>query len=172
MQEGIECFRIEFPKGMDVNEYALKVQPAPKSLGLSVRKALWLGKGAPRTAKAADPILGPQASAAVPSAPERRPSRGERRERSERRDGPERERAPRPSRTSSLVARAAAQPEPIPSAQLPTTQRPRRLSRCGRGRASGSFNFAAGAARRQFDLEVRGEQIEFRLGNRFFRVRG
>ncbi len=31
---------------MDANEYALKVQPAGKSLGLVIRKALWLGKGA------------------------------------------------------------------------------------------------------------------------------
>lgn len=45
MQAGIECYRIEFPKGMDANEYALKVQPAAKSLGLLIRKALWLGKG-------------------------------------------------------------------------------------------------------------------------------
>ncbi len=43
--EGIECFRIQFPKGMDANEYALKVQPASKSLGLLIRKAVWLGKG-------------------------------------------------------------------------------------------------------------------------------
>ncbi|MEO8024773.1 toprim domain-containing protein, partial [Polaromonas sp.] len=43
--EGMECFRIEFPKGMDANEYALKVTPAAKSLGLLIRKALWLGKG-------------------------------------------------------------------------------------------------------------------------------
>jgi DNA primase len=46
MQEGIECFRIELPKGMDVNEYALRVQPARKSLGDRIRKALWLGNGA------------------------------------------------------------------------------------------------------------------------------
>jgi DNA primase catalytic core len=45
MHEGIECFRIQFPKGMDANEYALKVQPAAKSLGLLIRKAVWLGKG-------------------------------------------------------------------------------------------------------------------------------
>jgi DNA primase catalytic core len=44
--EGIECFRVQFPKGMDANEYALKVQPAAKSLGLLIRKAVWLGKGA------------------------------------------------------------------------------------------------------------------------------
>jgi DNA primase catalytic core len=43
--EGIECYRIQFPKGMDANEYALKLQPADKALGLVIRKALWLGKG-------------------------------------------------------------------------------------------------------------------------------
>jgi DNA primase len=42
---GIECFRVQFPKGMDANEYALKVQPAAKSLSLLIRKAAWLGKG-------------------------------------------------------------------------------------------------------------------------------
>lgn len=47
MVEGIECYRIQFPKGMDANEYALKVTPADKSLGLAIRKAVWLGKGAP-----------------------------------------------------------------------------------------------------------------------------
>jgi DNA primase catalytic core len=47
--EGLECYRIQFPKGMDANEYALKVTPAQKALGLVIRKALWLGKGpAPR----------------------------------------------------------------------------------------------------------------------------
>ena len=42
---GIGCFRIQFPKGMDANGYALKVQPASKSLGVLIRKAVWLGKG-------------------------------------------------------------------------------------------------------------------------------
>ncbi len=45
LAQGIECLRIQFPKGMDANEYALKVQPAAKSLGLLIRKAVWLGKG-------------------------------------------------------------------------------------------------------------------------------
>jgi DNA primase catalytic core len=45
MAQGIECLRVQFPKGMDANEYALKVQPAAKSLGLLLRKAVWLGKG-------------------------------------------------------------------------------------------------------------------------------
>ncbi len=47
MAEGLECYRVQFPKGMDANEYALKVTPAEKSLGLLIRKAVWLGKGAP-----------------------------------------------------------------------------------------------------------------------------
>jgi len=42
---GMECFRIQFPKGMDANEYALKVTPADKSLGLVIRKAEWMGSG-------------------------------------------------------------------------------------------------------------------------------
>ena len=43
---GIDCYRVVFPKGMDANEYALKVTPAAKSLGLLIRKAEWMGKGA------------------------------------------------------------------------------------------------------------------------------
>jgi len=42
---GLECFRIQFPKGMDANEYARKVTPAEKSLDVLVRNAVWLGKG-------------------------------------------------------------------------------------------------------------------------------
>lgn len=47
MAGGLECYRIQFPKGMDANDYALKVTPASKSLGLAIRKAVWLGKGTP-----------------------------------------------------------------------------------------------------------------------------
>jgi DNA primase catalytic core len=45
MALGIECFRVQFPKGMDANEYALKVTPAAKSLGVLLNNAIWLGKG-------------------------------------------------------------------------------------------------------------------------------
>jgi PAS domain-containing protein len=55
MAQGIECWRIQFPKGMDANEYALKVTPAAKSLGLAIRKASWLGRGvAPERAHQVD----------------------------------------------------------------------------------------------------------------------
>ncbi len=43
--EGLECFRLLFPKGMDANEYACTVKPAEKSLGVVIRAAQWLGRG-------------------------------------------------------------------------------------------------------------------------------
>ncbi len=42
---GIACSRIQFPKGMDANEYAMKVKPAATSLGVVIRGAEWLGNG-------------------------------------------------------------------------------------------------------------------------------
>ena len=70
MAAGIECYRINFPKGMDANEYALKVTPAVKSLGVVIRKAAWMGKGdAPaRPLREPDPILA-AAVAKLDSAP-------------------------------------------------------------------------------------------------------
>ena len=46
LPEGIECYRVRFPRGMDANEYAVKVVPATKSLATLVRGAEWMGKGA------------------------------------------------------------------------------------------------------------------------------
>ena len=52
--KGVETYRVTFPKGMDANEYATKVVPAHKSLGLALRKAEWMGKGAPPALAIAD----------------------------------------------------------------------------------------------------------------------
>ena len=41
--QGIEVYRIKFPHGMDVNEYATKVTPAAKSLNTALKSAEWLG---------------------------------------------------------------------------------------------------------------------------------
>jgi DNA primase catalytic core len=45
--EGLDCFRLLFPKGMDANAYAYAVKPAEKSLGVVIRSAQWLGQGVP-----------------------------------------------------------------------------------------------------------------------------
>jgi len=42
---GIECFRVQFPRGQDANEFALKQQPATHWLGMYLQRAAWLGKG-------------------------------------------------------------------------------------------------------------------------------
>ena len=60
MQSGIECFRVLFPKGMDANEYALKVQPAAKSLGVLLNKAEWLGKNARPEQAVSVPVIVPE----------------------------------------------------------------------------------------------------------------
>jgi len=44
-EAGMEVWRVLFPKGMDANDYAQKVQPAPKSLEILLQQAQWLGKG-------------------------------------------------------------------------------------------------------------------------------
>jgi len=40
---GVEVFRVKFPWGMDANEYARKVTPAPKSLQTALNAAEWCG---------------------------------------------------------------------------------------------------------------------------------
>jgi DNA primase catalytic core len=58
LAEGLDCYRILLPKGMDANEYALKVGPATKSLGVAIRAAQWLGKGqAPALATSGPAVL-------------------------------------------------------------------------------------------------------------------
>ena len=74
MAEGLECFRLLFPKGMDANEYACAVKPAEKSLGVVIRAAQWMGRGAkpaqaPRPAPQAptpSPATTPETAAAAP----------------------------------------------------------------------------------------------------------
>jgi DNA primase catalytic core len=57
IEMGVECFRVEFPKGIDANEYARKVMPATKSLGVLINRAAWLGKG--QRAAAPEPEIEP-----------------------------------------------------------------------------------------------------------------
>ena len=45
LAQGIECYRVKFPPGMDANEYARKVTPPEKSLAVLLHGAEWLGQG-------------------------------------------------------------------------------------------------------------------------------
>jgi DNA primase catalytic core len=64
--EGLGCSRVQFPKGMDANEYALKVQPPAKALGLLLRTAVWMGNGKPVITAAGGVAAAAPAGAAAP----------------------------------------------------------------------------------------------------------
>ena len=58
MAGGIECYRIRFPKGMDANEYALKVSRPRRACGVLVRTRCGWRKGKPA---ARQPTSSPEA---------------------------------------------------------------------------------------------------------------
>jgi DNA primase catalytic core len=63
LAEGFSVARIQFPRGMDANEYALKVQPAEKSLRLVVDKAAFVGQGT-RTSSTTPTVVAVETEAA------------------------------------------------------------------------------------------------------------
>lgn len=67
MAEGLECYRLLFPKGMDANAYAGTVKPAEKSLGVVIRSAQWMGRGAKPSN--ASPTPGTPVPSAAPQSP-------------------------------------------------------------------------------------------------------
>ena len=70
--DGLECYRIQFPHGMDANEYAQSVQPASKSLGVVIRAANWMGTGPPPTI--ANPGLPEAPATAAVASPSPKPN--------------------------------------------------------------------------------------------------
>lgn len=55
--EGIECYRIEFPKNMDANEYVQKMAPERTALEVVVKRAIPLGKAKRQVQTAASSFL-------------------------------------------------------------------------------------------------------------------
>ncbi|EJX0634263.1 toprim domain-containing protein [Salmonella enterica] len=45
LEAGIEAWRVQFPEGMDANEYALKSGNPERALGLALEQARWMGHG-------------------------------------------------------------------------------------------------------------------------------
>ena len=74
MQSGIECFRVQFPKGQDANEYARVTQPAAKALGVLLTGAAWLGKGQRPAQRVAVPVIEAEPAAAAAPAIEPLPA--------------------------------------------------------------------------------------------------
>jgi DNA primase catalytic core len=69
---GIECYRVQFPRGLDANAYALAEAtnaPASESLGVVLRGATWLGRGAPLIAPSHQPSENTHASSLAAARP-------------------------------------------------------------------------------------------------------
>lgn len=155
MQMGIECFRVLFPKEMDVNAYALKVQPASKSLGVLLNKAEWLGKGQrpePRTLEpviVAEPVIEPEPAEIEAAAKETIIE-----------VTPEPELSPAasiPIEIEEQVPSLAAEPYPVPEPVAPAEPEP---------------TTAAPAPTIDVPVEKRGEDIFLMQGERRYRIRG
>jgi DNA primase len=161
MAEGLDGYRISFPKGMDANEYALKVTPASKSLGLVIRKAQWLGCGEVKPIHTA--LSAPQATVAAESeaaAKEEIPTPGLRPAQGllpaqERRPAVRQESAAGPTLDAIPTAPGATLPCAAPPDAVPLPASP-----------------LPAAAVAEVDAQVRDEEIVIVLGDRRYRVRG
>lgn len=78
---GVECYRVEFPRGSDVNEVAVGAKDARAALGRFLRKAAWIGPtqaSAPAPARsslsAAIPIVEVASSVAAEPTPPAQPA--------------------------------------------------------------------------------------------------
>jgi DNA primase catalytic core len=156
-QMGIECFRVLFPKDMDANAYALKVQPAARSLGVLLNKAEWLGKGQRPELRALEPVI--VAAPVIEPEPIIEPLPAEAKAATKEEiiePTPEPESAPAasiPAEIEEQVLPLAAEPEPV----APTEPEPAP---------------AAPAPVIDVPVEKRGEDIFLMQGDRRYRIRG
>jgi DNA primase catalytic core len=68
MARGVDCLRVQFPHGQDANEYASKVTPPEKSLGLLLRSALPMDGARPKPAVSSSTIARAPSSLAAEAA--------------------------------------------------------------------------------------------------------
>ncbi len=110
--EGLECFRVLFPQGLDANSWACEAKSpteARERLSAAIRKATWLGQGEKPKRKSGSPLAAASSLAASPAAS----AAGKAAEKA----------APAKVRPSAEVPPKADQaPEPpVPSSPVPST---------------------------------------------------
>jgi DNA primase catalytic core len=173
MSMGIECFRVQFPKGMDANEYARKVTPAAKSLGVLLNKAEWLGKGQRPSVRAAVPVIMAEPKVVVmPKAEEQaakeqsivleivEPVIEEAAQPGE--ATPEPEAQPEPTATETVPSLAAL---PVPPPLLPESPLHTEPVMSQEPAAAPAYTI-------DVPVEIRGEDIFIVQGDRRYRIRG
>ena len=131
MAMGIECFRVQFPRGQDANEFALKNQPAAKFLGMYLTSAAWLGK----SKRPATAMRKPAAPATPAPEEERKPEPMKKQEPSTPEENPNptaKEKiaieTPTPSTPGESVLSLAAAPETVRREEAVQEQRPMPLA--------------------------------------------
>ena len=149
MKQGIECFRIQFPKGMDANEYALKVTPAHKSLGVVIRKAVWLGKGQAPHAPTTESVTHETVTHETPSSSDAIPSLAAKDESQNQTNAAQHAQPAEPVIASSRVDEVSVpEPEPLPASPVPEARVP------------------------DIPVEIKDGEVGITLGDRHYRVRG
>lgn len=69
LAEGVECFRVQFPPGKDVNDVAVAARNPTDVLGRALRTATWMGKGAAPKTRHHAPVLPERGKPSAPAAP-------------------------------------------------------------------------------------------------------
>ncbi|MGB8098487.1 MAG: toprim domain-containing protein, partial [Terracidiphilus sp.] len=117
MGMGIECFRVQFPKGQDANEYARVTQPAAKALGVLLTGAAWMGKGPRPAGRAPVPVIVAEPSTAAAPAVEPLPAEAKSTAKGKKIEEPVPEPTAEPAPTpepGAAVAPVASEPGPEP----------------------------------------------------------
>ena len=156
LAQGIDCWRVLFPRGLDANHYALKVQPAAKALGVALRQAVWMGAdGAAKPAPNLEPSPAALSSLVALAAP-----------------------GPVPAPASALpVAQeeeelpATSAPESIGAVEVEISTPPTASSHSSAAASPPAPPAAASAAAEEPREESSDERV-FHFGPRRYRVRG
>jgi DNA primase catalytic core len=155
--ESIESLRVVFPKGMDANEYALKVKPADKALGTALRGARWMAgpSGRSRSVAVHEATTAPVTAEPTPSA------------------------TPEQSATESMSESSAAEPTPslaANSAESSASSTAPASSTVPTSSASLAPSTPSAPPktppRVELEADVSDEEITVRLGDRRWRIRG
>src|SRR5690606_17492404 len=186
--EGLDCFRLKFPKGMDANAYATSVKPPEKSLGVVIRSAEWLGAGAGlkkpklttrccnsvhqwvdgeevlRTAdlRPAD-LRTAHSRSADPGVAERSPPTTES-------DTPPPSSSPSPASVTPSAAAAGAEPSPLAAEAVATDEPPSPPATEALPEPEAAAVPSSPAPEREAQTD--GEQLVIAFGERRYRVRG
>lgn len=153
-KEGFDCYRINFPKGMDANAYALSVQPASKSLGVAIRSAEWLGSGA-------EPTPMPRKDAPMSREAGRRERQLETGNKKQENDSPAKRRFEEQIKTVANQVKAMDNEQPLPPAQADPEPLP----------ASPVLS-ARALPQADVPADITDHEIAFTFGDRYYRVRG